>query len=283
MSSGRGPMSGRVVLVTGANSGIGRVSSRVLAERGAHVVMVCRDLGRGQEALTEVQRAGSAELMRCDLSSLADVRRFALAFLARHPALHVLLNNAGAYQAERRETADGLELSFGANHLGPYLLTRLLLDRLRESGGARIVNVASGAHRLGRVVLDDLQWQRRRYVGFLAYADSKLMNILFTRELAARLRGSGVTANSLHPGAIRSGFAVQDTGAFARLTALVGPALLSAEEGAATQLHLCCAPELAQVSGEYFSSRRVKAPWPQARDDKAALGLWEASERLAGL
>lgn len=276
-------MEGRVVLVTGANSGIGRVSARQLAGMGAHVLMACRDEARGREALAEVQAAGSAELCRCDLSSLTDIRLFAAELLAAQPRLHVLLNNAGAYQAERRETADGLELSFGANHLGPFLLTNLLLPRLRESGGARIVNVASGAHRLGRVRLDDLQWKHRRYQGFLAYADSKLMNILFTRELSRRLQGSGVTANSLHPGAIRSGFAVNDRGAFARLTALLGPLFLSSEEGAATQVYLCSAPELEGRSGEYFSNRRPKRPWPQARNDEMAARLWEVSVELVGL
>src|SRR5581483_7870588 len=200
-------MQGKVCIVTGANSGIGRITALELARLGAQVVMVCRDRARGEAALAEIKQAtgnNQVELMLCDLSSQADIRRFADEFKATHARLDVLVNNAGVYQRKRATTVDGLEATFAVNHLGYFLLTNLLLDVLKQSAPSRIINVASGAHASGHINFDDLQGERQ-YKGVRAYCHSKLANILFTLELARRLAGTGITANSLHPGAVATG------------------------------------------------------------------------------
>jgi NAD(P)-dependent dehydrogenase (short-subunit alcohol dehydrogenase family) len=280
-----GAMDGRTCLVTGATNGIGKVAARELLRLGAEVLLVARDPARGQATLAELEAAGPgrASLLVADLGVQAQVRRLAAEVLERAPRLHVLLNNAGAIHMQRAVTADGLEATFAVNHLGAFLLTRLLEGRLRESAPARVVNVASAAHQgVAGLSWDDLMGERQ-YAGFQAYAQSKLANILFTAELARRLDGSGVTANALHPGVVRTGFGHNTRGWLRWGVKLAGPLFLSPERGADTAVWLCASPEVAGVSGGYFARRRPARRSAAARDAVAAKRLWEVSERLTGL
>ena len=273
-------MHGKVCVVTGANSGIGRVAALGLAERGATVVLVCRNEERGGPVLEEIRRSGrgSAVLLVADLASQRQVRAAAAAFLARFDRLDVLVNNAGvAGWGTRLVTEDGLERTFAVNHLAPFLLTALLLDRLKASAPARVVTVSSAAHRNYALDFDDLQGERR-YSAFGAYSRSKLANILFTNELARRLEGSGVTANCLHPGVVATGI-FRNLPRWMRMV-FVRPLALSPEKGADTMLYLAAAPEVAGVSGHYFVRRKARRPSRAARDDAAARRLWAASEAL---
>lgn len=280
-------MQGKTVLVTGATQGIGYEAARAIARMGARVILTARDRTRGERAASTIsaEAGASVELVLCDLSSMASIRAAAAEVRERATQLHVLLNNAGALYLERRESVDGLELTFATNHLGYFLLTRLLQDLLEQSAPARIVNVASAAHRVARrgPSFDDLE-RRRGYSGFRVYGETKLMNILFTRELARRLAGTRVTANSLHPGVIASGFGTNNRGVLGWLMRHATRYIFATpEEGAATSIYLCTSPEVEGVTGKYFASCREVRPRPQAEDDQAARRLWELSERLTGL
>jgi retinol dehydrogenase 14 len=275
-------MTGKVCLVTGANSGIGKVTATELARMGARVVMVCRDRRRGDAALAEVKQATGneqAELMLCDLSSQADIRRFADEFKATHDRLDVLVNNAGVYMRKRTVTVDGIEATFAINHLGYFLLTNLLLDLLEQSAPSRIVSVSSDAHAHGHINFDDLQGIER-YGGVKAYCHSKLANILFTRELARQLAGTPVTANCLHPGAVA-------TGIFRSLPkiieAIIKRVTLSPEKGAQTSIYLASLPTVEQVTGKYFVKCAEARPSAEAQNDEIAQRLWAESVRLTGL
>ena len=273
-------MQDKVCLVTGANSGIGRVTAIGLAKRGATVVLVCRNEERGGPVLEEIRRngRGSAALLVADLASQRQVRAVAAAFLARFDRLDVLVNNAGvAGWGTRLVTEDGLERTFAVNHLAPFLLAALLLDRLKASAPARVVTVSSAAHRNPALHFDDLEGERR-YSAFGAYSRSKLANILFTNELARRLEGSGVTANCLHPGVVATGI-FRNLPRWMRMV-FVSPLALSPEKGADTMLYLASASEVAGVSGHYFVRRKARRPSRAARDDAAARRLWAASEAL---
>ena len=279
-------MQGRTVIVTGSSSGIGLVTACELARMGARVVMICRPGPHVDDARRRVEAAAGTpsrvELLSADLSSLASVRAVAAEFLRTHDRLHVLVNNAGLYLPERRVTADGFEATFATNHLGPFLLTRLLLDVLRASAPSRIICVASEAHRMGRIAFDDLQGQET-FRGMRAYAQSKLANILFVRELARRLAGTGVTANSLHPGVVRTGFG-HDAGGFMNWgTRLVSRFMITPEVGARTSIHLASSPLVENVTGLYFARCKTRTPAAAARDDATARRLWDVSERLVGL
>ena len=277
-------MTGRVCLITGATSGIGRAAALALARLGATAILVARDRARGETALATVRAAsptGSGDLVVADLSSQAEIRRLAGEVAARHPALHVLVNNAGAIYGRRETTADGVERTLATNHLAYFLLTALLLDRLRASAPARVVNVTSDAHFGARLDFEDLQ--NRRYRGFRAYKESKPANILFTRELARRLAGSGVTANCLHPGVVATGFSRRGSALFRLGFRLATPFMLTPEQGADTIVYLASAPEVAEVSGEYFERRRIKRPSTAAEDAAAGRRLWEISAALTGL
>lgn len=284
------PMQGRVCLVTGASNGIGKAAALELAGMGASLVLLCRDRARGEAAMAGISgRSGNRDiaLLVADLSSQRQVRAAATAFLESGRPLHVLLNNAGAIHAERTLTEDGIETTFAVNHLGPFLLTRLLLDRLRESGRARIVNVASELHRRGygggRIAFDDLNGERR-YGGWRAYGQSKLANILFTRELARRLDGTGITANAVHPGVVATGFGRNNrTGWMPYLQALYRPFSRSAGKGADTPVWLATAPLLEDVTGRYYVDRKERRPAPQALHDADAARLWQVSEEMTGL
>jgi len=279
-------MQGKTVVVTGANSGIGKAAATELARRGAHVVMTARDRARGEAARDDVRRAsGNAQvdLLLGDFAVLDQVRALA-AELARLPGIDVLINNAGLMLSVRSETRDGFETTFQVNHLAPFLLTTLLLPKLTAKPGVRIVTVASDAHtRGGALDFDDLQ-SKRSYAPFAVYGRSKLANILFTRELARRLTGTGTTANSLHPGVVATGFAGDGdaSGLFAMLLKLARPFMLTPEKGAATMVYLATAPEVATVSGRYFARCREKTPARYAQDDATARRLWDESVRMTG-
>ncbi|MCA9968992.1 MAG: SDR family oxidoreductase [Anaerolineales bacterium] len=277
-------MQDKVCLVTGANSGIGKETALALAQRGATVVMVARSRTRGEAALAEVRQACGHDrvaLLLADLSVQAEVRQLAAAFRRQYARLDVLVNNAGALFMSRELSADGIEKTFALNHLGYFLLTTLLLDMLRASAPARIINVSSDAHFQGQLDFDDLQLENG-YAGFRAYSLSKLANVLFTRELARRLAGSGVTANAMHPGFVGSNFA-KNNGLLARLAmTLLRPFARTPEQGAETVVYLATSPEVADVSGAYFADKKAKEPAAAARDPEAAQRLWAVSEALAG-
>jgi len=286
-------MRGKTVVVTGGNSGIGFETAATLAEMGARVVVTARNADKGRAAVGRItERAeaagaeGRAQLVVFDLADLASVRRGAAEILEQASQLHVLVNNAGLVLSERRETVDGLEATFATNHLGPFLLTNLLLERLRESAPARIVTVASGAHRTARkgMPFEDLQ-SEKHYAGMRVYGESKLANILFTLELARRLEGSGVTANSLHPGTVRTGYGADGdtTGLLAFGIRTGSPFFLTPAQGARTSVYLSSSPEVEGVSGQYFYKCKPVQPKSWARDADAARQLWQVSEELVGL
>ena len=287
MATHIGDMTGKHVLITGGNSGIGRETAAELARLGANVAITSRDAARGREAAAEIlSRTGrTVDVIGLDLASLASVRSAARAYLGRFDRLDVLINNAGGILSRRSLTPEGFEATFCGNYLGHFLFTSLLIESLRATAPARIVMVSSDAHRFARSLdFSDLQLAGR-YGTWRAYSRSKLAVILFTRELARRLQGTGVTANSLHPGIIASGFGQDGDvsgawGLFVRLTRPLRPLLISPAEGARTILFLATSPEVAHVSGEYFVKSRVATPSPAARDDAAARRLWEVSEAL---
>jgi len=279
-------MAGRTCLVTGATSGIGKATATGLVRLGADLLLVARDPAKGQATAAEIQAATGnprVEVLLADLSSQASVRRAAEEVKRGQDRLHVLVNNAGGYWATRHVTVDGLELTFALNHLAYFLLTNLLLDLLRASAPARIVNVTSGAQAAGDIHFDDLQFERR-YRGQPAYNQSKLANVLFTYELARRLEGSGVTVNCVHPGVVRTNFGRDDMGPVMRLlTPLVRPFMRTPEQGADTPVWLASSPEVEGVTGRYFTRRQEKRSSRRSYDTQLAGRLWRVSEELTGL
>jgi NAD(P)-dependent dehydrogenase (short-subunit alcohol dehydrogenase family) len=271
-------LDGRTVVVTGASSGIGAAAAVELARLGASVVPV----GRDERRLTRVAREVGTEGVRADFASLAEVRRLAEELLARHERIDVLVNNAGVMVGRRRLTEDGFELTFAVNHLAPFLLTTLLLDRLRESAPARVVTTSSVAHHGGLIDLDDLNGERG-WASMRVYSTSKLANILFTRELARRLRGSGVVANCFHPGVIRTRLTRRTNPLLMVGARLAAPFLGSPKTGAETLVWLAASPEAADVSGGYFEDCRPARQSAQSQDDDLAAALWERSAELVGL
>jgi len=278
-------LDGKTCLITGASSGIGRATALALAGMGAQLVLVCRDRGRGENVLAEIaQQTGKTEatLLLGDLAVQCDIRRVAAEFLAIDRPLHVLINNAGVVNLHRSVTADGIESTFAVNHLAYFLLTNLLFERLRRSAPARIVNVASEAHKFAPLDFDDLG-NERRYRAMRVYGQSKLANILFTAELARRCAGTGVTANSLHPGAVSTRLGTNN-GAWTRaVIALLRPFFRSPTDGAATSIYLASSPAVDGVSGKYFANCREKAPSRAASDPDAARRLWEISAQMTGI
>lgn len=280
-------MDGKVVLITGANSGVGLAAARGLAERGAAVVMVCRDRGRGRAARDDVARVATGPpptLLLADLSSQAAIHILADEVHARFTRIDVLLNNAGAIFARRELTADGIEKTFAVNHLAPFLLTNLLLDLVRAAPAGRIITVASESHS-GRLDFDNLQGERQ-YNFFGAYNRSKLGNILFTYELARRLEGTGITANCLSPGPTVTRFGDEMRGLpglFPRLMKRIPFLLVRPEKGARTSIYVASAPELANISGRFFLRGRARRTRPITYNADMAARLWSVSERLCGL
>jgi len=283
--SRRGRMAGMTVLVTGATSGIGRATALGLATKGAHVLITGRDLGRMDNAAREIRAVGSGQVdaFVADLSAQSEVRRLADEVLQNNRRIDVLINNAGGYWNTRHITADGLERTFAINHLAPFLLTHLLLDRLKHSGPARVVTVSSNAHTTGRIDFDDLQGERS-YSGARAYNQSKLANLLFTYELARRLHGTPVTANALHPGVVRTSFGAEDPGRVQRLfVPITRPFMKSPDRGAATSIHLASAPDLERTTGRYFANSKPKRSADRSYDEAVAARLWQVSADLVGL
>lgn len=302
-------MQGRVCLVTGASSGIGLETARGLAARGASVRIVGRNPQRTEEAEAIVRRAawgGDVVAYRADFSSLDDVRSLARQILARDEPLHVLINNAGVWHQERKLSTDGFEDTFAVNHLAPFLLTRMLVGKMREADEARIVHVSSRLHEqagqtgpLGRAIyvanvlgvpvrgpsaglaLDDLDYARG-YRGLEAYARSKLAQILFSNELARRLEGTSVTSNSVHPGSVNTNV-VRDNRLLVLGSRIAAPFLKTPSQGAATSIHVACEPRLRNVTGRYFADCREREPAPTALDREAARKLWRISSEMVGV
>ena len=283
MPRAAGHLDGKTCLVTGATSGIGTVTALALARMGAAVVLVGRDPRKCARQAARIRRATGSpvEHLVADLSSQREIHRLAEECRARFPRLDVLVNNAGALYRQRQVTVDGLERTFALNHLAYFLLTNLLLDSLRASPSARIVNVSSCAHEQGRIDFEDLQGERH-YERLEAYSQSKLANLLFTFELARRLKGSPVTVNALHPGIVATRLGANDGWWRTRLRNLLRPGMLSPEAGAETSVYLASAPEVEGVSGRYFHLCR-EIPCAQAACDEAcAERLWRISEELTG-
>jgi NAD(P)-dependent dehydrogenase (short-subunit alcohol dehydrogenase family) len=278
----RESMIGKTILITGATSGIGRATALGLAEMGADVAITGRDGGRAEDAAREIRAVGGGqvEVFVADLSSQLEVRRLAERVLRSLPRIDVLINNVGGYWNTRHRTADGLERTFALNHLASFLLTDLLLDRLKESTPARVVTVSSNAHAMGRMDFEDLQGTTS-YSGARAYNQSKLANVLFSYELAKRLRGSGVTANALHPGLVSTSFGAEDPAGIQRLLVpFLRPFMKTPARGAATSIHLACAPDLEQVTGRYFVDRKAKESAARSYDEAVAARLWQVSGDL---
>jgi len=278
-------MHGKTVVITGGTSGIGDVAARNLAEMGARIVLVARDKFRADESLARLRECGPGLAHRAhlaDLARLAEMKRVAAQIAAEEPRIDVLINNAGALFARRQLTPDGLEYTFALNHMAYFVVTELLRERLVASAPARIVSTASGAHEGAVLELDDLQ-SEKDYGAMKAYGRSKLCNILFTRELAKRLRDTGVTASCLHPGFVATRFGNQSGGMISGLVRLAKFFAISPEEGAKTIVYLASSPAVADTTGQYFYKCRITQPSPAARDDKAALLLWQRSAALAGM
>jgi retinol dehydrogenase 12 len=278
-------MQGRVCVITGASSGIGKAAARELARLGATVALVCRDSGRAEAARAEIRTAtgnDAVEVLLADLSSQVEIRRLARELLGRYPQIHVLINNAGVLNRRRTTTVDGVETVFAVNHLAYFLLTHLLLERLTLSGAARLINVASDAHHWGHLNFADLQ-NARTYRAMRVYGQSKLCNILFTRELARRIVGTGVTANCLHPGGVATGLGWNNGWWAVLIAKALQPFFRTPEQGADTVIYLATSPAVAALSGKYFYDRRELQPSPAARDDEAAQRLWQISAELTGV
>lgn len=275
-----------VVIVTGANSGMGKATSIELAKTGAVVVMLCRSKTRGEEALSKVKAlsgSNSVEMMLCDLGSQKSIEDFSSAFRKKYQRLDVLVNNAGVILPGRHETADGFEFHFGVNHLGHFLLTNRLLDLLIASAPSRIVNVSSGAHKIGRIHFEDVNL-KKNYRVWRAYAQSKLANILFTYELVDRLKGKGVTVNCLHPGAVATSMGINRENGFGTLiTSMLKPFFQTSEQGAQTAIYLATSKDVDEVTGKYFYKKRPVPSSKRSYDKAAAKRLWDLSEQMTGL
>ncbi len=285
MDDGNVDMTGRVCLITGGNSGIGRATALGLAKLDATVVIVSRDKDKGEAALLEIRtRSGNKDVdaMVCDLSSQDSVRELAYDFRARYKRLHVLINNAGIFLPKRVVTVDGLEATFATNHLGHFLLTNLLLDLLKANAPSRIINLTSSAHYGTEIDFDDLQGEKK-YSSYHAYSQSKLANVLFTYQLAKVLEGTGVTANCLHPGVVRTGFGKDQGGLMNILVRIGSPFMMSAEKAARAAIHLATSPEMEKVTGRFSSKDRETKSSKESYDLNSVERLWTISEELTKL
>ena len=278
-------MKDRICLVTGATSGIGKVTARALAEQGATVIVVSRNEGRCVDTVDEIRAStgnSAVEYMVADLSDLSQVRRLASEVTSRYPRLDVLVNNAGGYFLNRLETPDGYEMTWALNYLSPFLLTQLLLPSLEASDSARIINVSSGAHSQGVLDFDDLQ-SRNDYVGLEAYAQSKLALVMFTYELARRLKGGSVTVNALHPGSVATRFGRNNGWLRFHVRRLVKRNELSPEEGAQTSIYLATSSEVEGVTGTYYVKSKPKKSSESSYDLDLSARLWQVSMEMTGL
>jgi len=280
-------VAGKTCLITGANSGIGKATATGLLRMGARVVIVCRDPAKGAVARSEIveasgSKSGAVRLMTADLSSLASVRKLAANFLQTNEPLHVLVNDAGVILGKRSVTMDGFETTFQVNYLSHFLLTGLLLGSLKASAPSRIINVSSDAHTGGHMDFDDLQ-EEKRYSALRSYSQSKLAQILFTFELAKRLRDVGVTVNAVHPGAVASNWGTHSVGLFSIGVKLAHPFMIGPEKGADTVVYLASSSEVSGVTGKYFTKRKAVPSSKESTDDAEAKRLWEVSLKLAKL
>ncbi|WP_040950718.1 SDR family oxidoreductase [Gorillibacterium massiliense] len=275
-----------LAVVTGANSGMGLATTIELAKRGYRVVMACRHVGRGQDALAEAFKqssSGDLDLMICDLGSLAGIRSFAAEFNRKYDKVDVLINNAGVVSIKRQETSDGFEAMMGVNHLGHFLLTNQLLPNLQRAEQGRIVVVSSGAHKIGSIRFAD-PYFNKGFTVWNGYAQSKLANILFTKELARRLQDTKVTVNCLHPGAVATSIGVdRKTGFGKRIMGMTKAFFLSPAEGADTAIYLGTSPDVRGVRGEYFYKRKIAPVSKNAKDPQLAAQFWAWSEHEVGL
>ena len=280
------PMAGRVVLITGGTGGIGKATAIGLATLGARVGITGRVLTRAEQAVADIRAASgnpAVDAFEADMTFQAEVRRLAAEVLDAYPRLDVLVNNVGGFFAHRHATADGLERTFALNHLAAFLLTNLLLDRLKASAPARVVTVSSGVQSMGRMDFNDLQGAGN-YSGQRAYSQSKLANIMFTNELARRLEGNGVTAASLHPGVVRTNFGAEDQAwYFAAIGGVVRPFLKTPAQGARTPIYLASSPHVDGVTGQFFSNRQPKTANKLAYDTAITARLWQVSAALVGI
>lgn len=279
-------MKRRICVVTGSNSGIGKETALQLASMGATVVMVVRNRERGEAARAQIVQStvdSSTDLIICDLSSIESIRQFTRAFRNKYDRIHVLINNAGAFVQNRRVTVDGFERTLAVNYLAPFLLTHELLRLLKADAPSRVINVASGMHSSGRVDFDDLQGEKR-YSGMRAYANSKLMLLMFTYELARRLRGSGVTVNAVHPGFVATNLG-SNSGSLSVALAykLMRPFQVSAKKGAETSVYVASSTEVEGVTGKYFVKKREEPSSPMSYDEQLQRRLWDTTTRLLGL
>jgi NAD(P)-dependent dehydrogenase (short-subunit alcohol dehydrogenase family) len=279
-------MQGKICLITGGTNGIGKSTARELARMGATVVIVGRNAQKTSQVVEEIRLATgnpNVDSLLADLSSQQEVRRLASDFKRKYPQLHVLLNNAGGTFMTRQLSVDGIEMTFALNHFAYFLLTNLLLDTVRASAPARIINVSSDAHAGGKIDFENLQGERS-YSSFGPYGNSKLANILFTIELARRLQGTGVTANALHPGLTRTGFGKNNPGFLMTIMGAVIPLVArSPEKGAKTSIYLASSPEVQSITGKYFVDCKVTQPAPQATDRAVARRLWDVSAEMVHL
>ena len=279
-------MQDKICLITGANAGIGQQTALELAQLGATVVIVARDPQRGETARAAIAAATGntrVDLLQADFAVPDSIRAMTAAFAARYDRLDVLVNNAGVYLTGREETAEGLERTFAVNHLGYFMTTLLLWDSLLAAPAARVINLSSDAHRQAKINFDDLQ-NKRKYAGFSAYGQSKLANVLFTYELDRRRGDAPVTVNAVHPGFVASNFGRNNRGLVGlAMTRIVPLFAKSVAEGAATSVYLASSPEVAGVSGRYFSDCRAVKSAPQSYDRAAAERLWAVSEELTGV
>jgi NAD(P)-dependent dehydrogenase (short-subunit alcohol dehydrogenase family) len=278
-------MAGRICIVTGANSGIGKATAAGLAEMGATVILVCRNREKGEAALSEMKKKcgnNSLDLMLADMSWMQSVRQLASEFRRKYDRLHVLVNNAGLFMFSRRTTGDGLETTFEVDYLSHFLLTGLLIDMLKAGAPSRLVEVSSIAHYNGHIDFDDLQGEKG-YGGWKAYSQAKLAQVLFTYELARRLKGTGVTANCLHPGAVATNIWGRPLGRAGFVLKLMRLFMMGPEGGAKTPIYLAASADVAGVTGRYFTNKREKESSKESSDEQVARRLWRVSEELTGL
>jgi len=275
-------MKEKVVMVTGANSGIGKVTVLEIAKMGANIVMVCRNKEKGEATRQDIIKGSGndkIELLICDLSSQQSIRDTAAEFLTSHDKLHVLINNAGSTNGKYIKTVDGIELTFAANHLGCFLLTHLLLDVLKRSEPSRIINISSEAQKSGKINFDDINFEKN-YSDLTVYCQSKLANVMFTVELAKKLQETKVTANCLHPGLVKTNFGMETGGVLGFAAKIARPFEISAEKGAITSIYLATSPEVEGISGKYWIKCKQKTPNKLAEDEKALQQLWLLSAKM---